>query len=104
MELTNATKARVRELGWGDELIARVEASALREPTVANMAMMNIAPDRAERFVTLAENDPERIPNLTFKFMPSFGYSATVSWVIVLVVAILSFLQFLVARDRRPAA
>ena len=41
------------------------------------------------------------IYNLTFKFMPSFGYSATVSWVIVLIVAILSFLQFLVARDRR---
>jgi lactose/L-arabinose transport system permease protein len=41
------------------------------------------------------------IYNLTFKFMPSFGYSATVSWVIVVMVAILSFLQFLVARDRR---
>jgi lactose/L-arabinose transport system permease protein len=41
------------------------------------------------------------IYNLTFKFMPSFGYSATVSWVIVVVVGILSFLQFLVARDRR---
>lgn len=40
------------------------------------------------------------IYNLTFKFMPSFGYSATVSWVIVLLVAILSFLQFIVARDR----
>jgi lactose/L-arabinose transport system permease protein len=44
------------------------------------------------------------IYNLTFKFMPSFGYSATVSWVIVVVVAILSFLQFLIARDRRPSA
>lgn len=41
------------------------------------------------------------IYNLTFKFMPSFGYSATVSWVIVVLVAILSFLQFLVARDRK---
>ena len=41
------------------------------------------------------------IYNLTFKFMPSFGYSATVSWVIVVLVGILSFLQFLVARDRR---
>lgn len=40
------------------------------------------------------------IYNLTFKFMPSFGYSATVSWVIVLLVAILSFLQFVIARDR----
>jgi lactose/L-arabinose transport system permease protein len=36
--------------------------------------------------------------------MPSFGYSATVSWVIVLVVAILSFLQFLIARDRKGTA
>jgi lactose/L-arabinose transport system permease protein len=43
------------------------------------------------------------IYNLTFRFMPSFGYSATVSWVIVLIVAVLSFLQFLVARDRRGA-
>jgi len=41
------------------------------------------------------------IYNLTFKFMPSFGYSATVSWVIVVLVGILSFAQFLVARDRR---
>lgn len=44
------------------------------------------------------------IYNLTFKFMPSFGYSATVSWVIVVVVGILSFLQFLIARDRRKPA
>ena len=44
------------------------------------------------------------IYNLTFKFMPSFGYSATVSWVIVVIVGILSFLQFLIARDRRPSA
>ncbi len=43
------------------------------------------------------------IYNLTFKFMPSFGYSATVSWVIVLVVAILSLIQFFIARDRRRA-
>lgn len=41
------------------------------------------------------------IYNLTFRFMPSFGYAATVSYVIVVLVAILSFLQFMVARDRR---
>ncbi len=41
------------------------------------------------------------IYNLTFKFMPSFGYAATVSYVIVVGVAILSFIQFVVARDRR---
>ena len=42
------------------------------------------------------------IYNLTFKFMPTFGYSATVSWVIVVIVAILSAAQFFIARDRRP--
>ncbi len=41
------------------------------------------------------------IYDLTFRFMPSFGYSATVSWVIVVLVGILSFLQFMVARERR---
>lgn len=41
------------------------------------------------------------IYNLTFKFMPNFGYASTVSYVIVVLVGILSFLQFLVARDRR---
>ena len=43
------------------------------------------------------------IYNLTFRFMPSFGYAATVSYVIVVLVAILSYLQFLVARERRPS-
>jgi lactose/L-arabinose transport system permease protein len=43
------------------------------------------------------------IYNLTFRFMPSFGYSATVSYVIVLIVGVVTFLQFLVARDRRSA-
>ena len=41
------------------------------------------------------------IYNLTFKFMPNFGYASTVSYVIVVLVGILSFLQFMVARDRR---
>jgi lactose/L-arabinose transport system permease protein len=33
--------------------------------------------------------------------MPSFGYAATVSYVIVILVGLLSLLQFLAARDRR---
>lgn len=41
------------------------------------------------------------IYDLTFRFMPSFGYSSTVSWVIVVLVGILTFAQFVVARDRR---
>lgn len=41
------------------------------------------------------------IYNLSFRFMPSFGYAATVSYVIVILVGILSFIQFIVAKDRR---
>ncbi|MDR3374187.1 MAG: sugar ABC transporter permease [Ancalomicrobiaceae bacterium] len=40
------------------------------------------------------------IYNLTFRFMPNFGYAATVSYVIVILVAFLSFAQFYVARER----
>ena len=40
------------------------------------------------------------IYNLTFRFMPNYGYAATVSYVIVVVVAILSVIQFFIARDR----
>ena len=36
---------------------------------------------------------------LSFKFMPAFGYAATISYVIVILVAILSWLQFLFARE-----
>ena len=41
------------------------------------------------------------IYNLTFRFMPSFGYAATVSYVIVVAVAALSLIQFIAGRDRR---
>ncbi|MET0436056.1 MAG: sugar ABC transporter permease [Devosia sp.] len=41
------------------------------------------------------------IYNLSFKFMPSFGYAATVSYVIVVLVALLSVLQFFAARERK---
>lgn len=41
------------------------------------------------------------IYNLSFKFMPSFGYAATVSYVIVILVALLSVVQFFAARERQ---
>jgi lactose/L-arabinose transport system permease protein len=41
------------------------------------------------------------IYNLTFRYMPSFGYAATISYVIVVMVALLSFLQFYAVRERK---
>jgi lactose/L-arabinose transport system permease protein len=40
------------------------------------------------------------IYNLTFKFIPNLGYAATVSYVIVVIVAMLAFLQFFLAREK----
>lgn len=40
------------------------------------------------------------IYNLLFKYVPSYGYAATVSWLIVIMVAVLSWIQFQVARER----
>ena len=40
------------------------------------------------------------IYNLSFNFMPSFGYAATVSYVIVTLVAVLSVIQFQFAKER----
>jgi len=40
---------------------------------------------------------------LSFRFMPSFGYAATVSYVIVALVVVLSFLQFLIAREKQTS-
>lgn len=40
------------------------------------------------------------IYNVAFRQMPSYGYAATLSYVIVIMVALLSFVQFYAARDR----
>ncbi|WP_242426300.1 sugar ABC transporter permease [Vibrio sp. qd031] len=40
------------------------------------------------------------IYNLSFKFVPNFGYAATVSYVIVFFAAILAILQFKIAKDK----
>jgi lactose/L-arabinose transport system permease protein len=61
--------------------------------------IVNIFPDGSPSASTLTLS--VYIYNLTFRFMPSFGYAALVSYVIVFLVAILSYLQFLAARDRR---
>jgi len=41
------------------------------------------------------------IYNLSFKYTPDFGYAATVSYAIVVLIVIFSYMQFKVAGDRR---
>ena len=40
------------------------------------------------------------IYNLSFKFVPNFGYAATVSYVIVIFAALLALVQFKFAKER----
>lgn len=40
------------------------------------------------------------IYNMSFRYVPNFGYAATVSYVIVVLVAVLALVQFYVARER----
>ncbi len=39
------------------------------------------------------------IYDLSFKFVPNFGYAATVSFVVVIIIAVLSVIQFKLAGD-----
>lgn len=73
MELTAATKERAKMLGWGDELLARIEAGPLRDLTVSNMAMLKLPRERVEGFVTKVEANPERMSGLTFNFIRGRG-------------------------------
>ena len=69
MTLSPATKARARQLGWSDALIERIDASIIRDNTAANLALMKIPGERVEKFVDLVETNPERMSNITFRFV-----------------------------------
>jgi hypothetical protein len=69
MELTTATKTRGRELGWSDELIARIEASPLKDRVFANLALLNVAPERVGAFLDMVDRNPDRFNNLSLNFI-----------------------------------
>lgn len=68
MELTPATRARGRQAGWSDELLARIEASAMRDANVANFAILKVSEERMARYLDLVEKDPARFGALTLRF------------------------------------
>lgn len=53
-----------------------------------------IGPDNV--FLTLSVY----IYNICFKYTPNFGYAATVSYAILLIIALLTFVQFTLSRDK----
>ncbi len=69
MTLTPATKARGRQLGWSDALIERLDASVIKDSTASNLALMKIPGERVEKFVDMVETNPERMSNISFRFV-----------------------------------
>ena len=69
MELSAATRARASQLGWDTDLIARIEASPIKERAAANMAMMKLPAERIASFLDMVDKNPDRMGNLTFNFM-----------------------------------
>jgi hypothetical protein len=69
MELKDTTKARGQMLGWTDDLVAKIEASALKDRTVANIAYMKLPADRVAEFVDKVNENPERMSQITFNFI-----------------------------------
>lgn len=69
MELKASTKARAQMLGWPEDLITRLEASALKDFTVSNLAYMKIEPERVSGFLNLVDQNPERMSAITFGFI-----------------------------------
>ena len=69
MELTRATRARAAQLGWGDDLLARIEASPMKDSTINNIALMKLPAERVANFMTLVETNPDQFKGLSFGFM-----------------------------------
>lgn len=69
MELKDTTKARGQMLGWTDDLVAKIEASALKDRTVANMAYMKLPAERVSAFVDKVNENPDRMSQITFNFI-----------------------------------
>ncbi len=59
MDLKPATKERARDIGWSDELIARLEESRARQDQVANLVGAKIAADRVDGWLTFIKENPD---------------------------------------------
>jgi len=69
MELKESTRQRGKMLGWSDDLITRLEGSALRDATVANLAYMKLPAERVSTFVDKVDANPEQMSRITFNFI-----------------------------------
>lgn len=69
MALSDATRTRARQAGWSDALIERLEGSPLRESQVLGLIALRLKEERAEKYVSLVEANPDApFSKLTFNW------------------------------------
>jgi hypothetical protein len=66
MQLTDGTKIRTREAGWSGDFVTKLEESVLTDEQVRNLLALNIAEDRATKFLKIIEDNPDQ-PMLRLK-------------------------------------
>ncbi len=67
MQLSEGTRIRTREANWSNEFVSRLEGSVLTDEVVRNLLALNVSEERAARYLTLVENNPE-VPALRMGF------------------------------------
>lgn len=60
MKLSEATKIRSQEAGWASAFIERLEESPLNDNQVRNLLALRITEERADKYLTLIEQNPDR--------------------------------------------
>ena len=67
MKLSEGTRIRTREASWSNEFVTRVEDSQLSDEVVRNLLALNLSEERAGKYLTLLENNPD-VPALRMGF------------------------------------
>ncbi len=67
MQLTEGTRIRAREATWSNDFVDRLNGSVLTDDVVRNLLALNITEERAARYLTLVESNPE-VPALRMGF------------------------------------
>jgi len=59
MKLSEAIRVRTREAGWSDELVERLNESALSDRQVLNLLALDMGEERTSGFLKLVEDNPD---------------------------------------------
>jgi len=59
MQLSEGTRIRTREASWSEDLVARMEASPLKDDQIRSLLALRLTDERAGKFLAIVEANPE---------------------------------------------